>query len=861
MTGTTISHYQILEKLGEGGMGVVYKAQDTKLNRTVALKFLPPLKSADSKSMERFLQEARATSMLDHPNISVIHEIGDTDDGRSFICMGYYDGQTLKEKLETDPPDINASIDIVLQIAAGLERAHEEGIIHRDIKPGNIMITARGEVKIVDFGLAKLLNESGVTETGRGVGTLPYMSPEQLQGRNVDSRSDLYSLGIILYEMLTGRHPHEEEHYAALMYSIINTEPPPPSILNPAVPKEIDEIVLKLIEKSPEKRFKSATELIDQLEQAMDFEDSASGVPVPAIRPILRQPKIALIILLVILILSALSVPSSRNTFFKFAGLTTTPDEIHLAVLPLLNVGDDPENKAFNDGLVETLTSSLTMLQPQNVSYWVVSSSEVRQRNVTSAQDALREFKATHVLYGSTQPLPNRFRLTLNLVDTRTAHQISSRVLTVSAEHLHSLQDEAVRAVTDMLNIEGTAVSTFASYTGLTSDPESYELYLKGRGFLQNYQDPDNISRAIALFEEAIELDPEYTLAYAGLGEASWRMYNETRQSDWVETARMNSRRAMASDRAHPEVFITDGLIQNGTGDYDAAVQSYRYALDLDPVNFEAHIGLSAAHEQLGNIDEAEEILKTAIRLRPSYWAGYNKLGELYLNQGRFSDAIPQYEDVIDLIPNSSWGYSNLGVVYYYLDEHQKAIELFHRAVEIEPDYHIYSNLGTMHYFRSNFEESAGMYENALSIRDNDYSIWGFLAAASKWAGKDSSSVHTYYRRALELALNEKNVNPRDAQLLADIAGYQAALGQSDAALSHLDDAIRFAPDNFFIKASIGIVLEQLGERDRALNLIIEAVEGGYPLYEIENDPHLLELVNEPDFIRFKESFLSSFTE
>jgi serine/threonine protein kinase len=483
MTGTTISHYQILEKLGEGGMGVVYKAQDTKLNRTVALKFLPPLKSADPKSMDRFLQEARATSNLDHPNISVIHEIGDTDDGRSFICMGYYDGQTLKEKLETDPPDINASIDIVLQIAAGLERAHEEGIIHRDIKPGNIMITARGEVKIVDFGLAKLLNESGVTETGRGIGTLPYMSPEQLQGRNVDSRSDLYSLGIILYEMLTGRHPHEEEHYAALMYSIINTEPPPPSLLNPAVPKEIDEIVLKLIEKSPEKRFKSATELIDQLEQAMHFEDSASGVQVPAIRPLLRQPKIALIILLVILILSALSVPSSRNTFFEFAGLTATPDEIHLVVLPFLNVGDDPANKHFNDGLVETLTSSLTMLQPENVSYFVVSPSDVRQREVSSAQDAHREFNATHVLYGSTQRLIDQVRLTLNLVDARTARQISSEVLTVSAASLPLLQDKAVNTLVGMLNIEGEVGSSYASFAGLTSDPESYELYIEGRGY------------------------------------------------------------------------------------------------------------------------------------------------------------------------------------------------------------------------------------------------------------------------------------------------------------------------------------------------------------------------------------------
>jgi serine/threonine protein kinase/Tfp pilus assembly protein PilF len=861
MIGKTISHYEILEKLGEGGMGVVYKAHDTKLNRSVALKFLPHHLTSDPNTKHRFEQEARTASSLDHSNISVIHEIGETEDGRSYICMGFYDGETLREKIDREALSIEAAVDITLQIAKGLERAHEAGIIHRDIKPANILLTARNEVKIVDFGLAKLMNEAGITEDGRTVGTLAYMSPEQLQGKQVDRRTDLFSLGILMYEMLTGRRPFIEEHHAALMYSIVNTEPAPPSINNPSVPKALEEIVLKLIQKNPDHRFGSATEVIRQLENANQTDQPSAEMESGSFRSFLRQPKTIISILLVVLIISALSVPTTRNSIFEFSGLTPTLDDIHIVVLPFTNVGEDPANRAFNDGLVELLTSSITMLQPQDVSYWVVSASEVRQRNVSSAQDALREFNATLVLYGSTQRLPDRVRLTLNLVDSKTARQISSRVLTVPIESLPNLQDEAVSTLASMLNIEDSFSSTFAAYTGLTGNPKSYELYLEGRGYLQNYQDPENIRRAISLFEEATNLDPGYTLAYAGLGEASWRMYNETRDSDWVNQARDYSRKAMDSGRTHPDVFITDGMIQLGTGDYDAAVNSYRRALQMDPANADAHRGLSAAYAQLGMIDEAEEILKRAIRLRPSNWSGYNQLGSFYINQGRFSESIPAFEKVIELIPNSSMGYSNLGVAYYYLDDHQKTIELFNKAIEIEPIHFVYTNLGTLYFYQSDFEQSARMYENALNMSDQDHQTWGNLASASKWAGRDSNSVNEFYRNALIRAQEEKSVNPHDALLLVTIAGYQAALGHFDDAHRNLENALLIAPENFSVTGYAGRVFENLGERDRALELIKDALEKGYTWSEIESDPHLSDFRKDPDFIRFRSTHFQNNTE
>jgi len=855
MIGQSISHYKILEKLGEGGMGVVYKAQDTKLDRTVALKFLPADLTANPQTKSRFIQEARAASRLDHPNISVIHEIGDTDDGRSFICMGYYDGETLEERIERDPPDIETSVSIALQIAKGLQSAHKSGIVHRDIKPGNIMITSGTEVKIVDFGLAKLMNEAGITETGRSVGTLAYMSPEQLQGKKIDTRTDLYSLGVLLYEMLTGQRPFGEEHYAALMYSIVNVDPPPPSLINPSVPKELDQIVLQLIRKNLEQRYKSASAVVEELNQYLSGKKEPKQKKESGLIEFISQPKAIVAALLVIIIIAVLSFPDSRSSLSPFFNFSSAPDDIHLVVLPFLNVGDDPANQPFNDGLVEILTSSLTMLQPQDISYWVVSAGDVRQRNVTSATDALREFNATIAVYGSLQKLSNRIQLTLNIVDTKTARQIESRMLSVSADSLPHLQDEAVNLLAQMLNIDDKGPE-YSYSTGSTTVARSYELYLEGRGYLQDYQMVENIERAINLFNGAIELDPEYAQAYAGMGEAYRRMYDETRDSEWVDMAIQYSERAKEINNELPAVHVTLGMIQQATGRYDEAVNSFRRALKLDSVNADAYRGLARAYVQLGSIDQAEETYKRSIRLRPTYWAGYNQLGGFYYGQGKYTEAVQKYEKVIELIPNSSLGYSNLGAMYYYLEEYPKAIELFNKAAEIEPRYDIWANLATLYYYHeSKFEEAAQMYENALSISDHNHRVWGYLASASYWAGRDSLTVKEYYQKALTLAREEKRVNPRDAELLVNIASYQTALGDLSEARQNLNNALDLAPENISVICNAGIVFEKLGNRDRALTLITNALERGYAYSEIENDPYLRDFLKDPDFISFIQDF------
>lgn len=849
--GTTISHYTILEKLGEGGMGVVYKARDTKLDRDVALKFLSPQLTADKSAKTRFVREARAVSILDHPNISVIHEIGDTNVGHSFISMSYYDGDSLKERLENGPINIENAVKIATEIAKGLQYAHDKGIIHRDIKPANIMLTDRGEVKIVDFGLAKLANETGFTETGERGGTLTYMSPEQLQGDNVDHRADLYSLGILMYEMFTGKRPYKEEHKAALMYSIVNTDPSPPTIINSSVPKKVEEIILKLIKKNPDERFKSAGDVAGKLEGYLDEPDSILVNKLPGLKNLLNKNRMFISVLIIVLAVTSLSIPDARNTVFQLFEPASSPDDIHLVVLPFANVGDDPAHKPFNDGLIETLTSSLTLLQPRDVSYWVVSASEVRDRGITSAAGALKEFNATLAVYGSVQRLTDQVLLTLNLVDTKTSHQIKSDLIWVPMDSLQRLQDEAVITLARMLEIERDTRTDLPLTAGGTTVSESYEYYLEGRGYLQHFQDIENIERAISLFEDAINLDPQFTLAYAGLGEAHWRMYDVTRNSEWVEQAIEYGERAKELNSSLPAVHVTLGMIQRGTGRYEEAVNSYRRALEIDSENADAYRGLALAHEQLGNIGEAEETFQRAIRLKPTHWAGYNLLGRFYLRQGRVHEGIQQYEKVIELIPDSNLGFSNLGVAYFLLEDFQKAIEMFTKAVEIEPEYDVYSNLATLYYYESKYQEAAEMYKNALNISERDHRVWGNYATALRWSGADSEEVRETYRKALSMAEEEKIVNPRDAQLIVRIAGYQAALGNDSEARRQLSDALENAPDNIEIIGDAGRIFEQLGDRDRALSLVKKALERGYPLLEIENDPQLNAFRNDTSFVRF----------
>ena len=543
MIGETISHYTILERLGGGGMGVVYKAEDTRLKRFVALKFLPPELTRDAAAKERFEQEARTASALDHPNVCTIHEIDETADGQVFICMAFYDGESLKSRLARGPLSIEDTLTIAIQTAEGFNQAHEHGIVHRDIKPANVMLTRDGVPKIVDFGIATLVGRPRGGDAGEIAGTVSYMSPEQARGEALDQRTDIWSLGVTMYEMLTGRLPFIAEGEQPLLQAIVRQEPPPLESLRTGVPAPLAAIAAKCLRKRPDERYQRAAELIADLRSVRRALTSATVSTLPGappissvrrrLRPAITLPVGAAMVALVLLAV----VPAARNAVRGLLNIQAVPDQQHMAVLPFTNVGDDPANRAFCDGLTEILTSQLTQVERFQGSLWVVPQSELRAREIRAPSDARRIFGVNLAVTGSVQRSRDSVRLALNLVDTERARQLRSRVIDEPLSNLSTVEDKAVLAVMRMLDLELKPEAEKMLALGRTANPEAQDAYVNALGALHSSLGPSDPEIAITMLKRAVTLDPKFALAQAALGEAYLALYRSTKDPVAVEQA------------------------------------------------------------------------------------------------------------------------------------------------------------------------------------------------------------------------------------------------------------------------------------------------------------------------------------
>ncbi len=850
MLGTTVSHYRILEKLGEGGMGVVYKAEDTKLKRNVALKFLPQELTADPDARTRFMREAQTASSLDHPNIGVIHEIDETADGRSFICMALYEGETLKERIQRGPLPVEEAVRIAWQVADGLRRAHSAGIIHRDIKPANLILTADGKVKIVDFGLAKLVQAARAATSGTRSGTAAYMSPEQIQNSAVDARSDLFSLGVVLYEMVTGSRPFAGEHEAALFYSIIYNEPVRPRKLRPEIPERLDKLIMSLLQKDPAKRPADAAGVVSALDDLK--EPTAVRAPAAGENKLIRffsRSNAATAAGIVVLAVLLMLAPLAWRTVATWMNARNIPAQKHIVVLPFTCVGCDQKERAISDGLVETLTSKLTQFSSSSASLWVVASSEVRGDGVETPSEARRVFGATLVIAGSVQHMDGGLRLTLNLVDPKTSRQLRSHVFDASAADLSGLQDQFVDVMATFLDLRLDKGAAGLAKAGETTKSSAYELYLQARGYMLRYEEPENLETAAGLFRKAFMEDPGYALAYAGLGEVYWRMFENNKDPRWADSAIAFSSRAVQIDSTLVPVRITMGIIYGGTGRDEEAVAQFRQAIELDPSNGNAYSEMGAAYDNLGDTTRAEAAYMKAIGISPSYWGYHNYLGKYYLRHGRTRDAMLQFRKVVDLTPDNYRGYFNLGAGYFYLGELDSARSALEESVKLKPNYAAYSNLGTLLYYRGEFAASAKSYESALEIDDKDYTVWANLAAAYSQTGEKGKSINAY-RVAIQKADAVLRLNPDNAELMSNVAGYHISVGERKKARQLISRALRIAPGNVFLVGRAAMTFEELGDRDEALRLLQKAFRKGYPPTEVENAPEMKELRNDP---RYKE--------
>lgn len=837
MIGQTIQHYKIIDKLGEGGMGVVYKAHDTKLDRTVALKFLPDKSSLNDVDNQRFSQEARAAARLNHPNICTIHSI-DEYEGQPFLVMEYVEGTTLSELIRNEPLPLEKALDYAGQIAEALTKAHEACIVHRDIKPGNIMVDSEGRAKVMDFGIAKLKGEQNITKASGTVGTIAYMAPEQMQGLEVDHRADIFSFGMVFYEMLTGRHPFPCEHKDAIAYCLVNEQPHPPESLRPEIPFEVSNTLSRCLEKDPEQRYLSADDIIHSLQGEGQGSHKLTHLLSKFSRTsIVWAAATAGIVLIAIL----LSVFQGRF----FWGERDLPEERHIVVLPFSNLSEEAIPASLNYGIMEMMTSTITRMEPQQSSFAVVPSSEVHYQEVTSVTEASSVFGTTLAITGSVQRIGDQFRMTVNLVDVTTMRQLRSTPLELEQDELARLQPEMLQILSDMLEVEITPDDTRTLLAGGSDDIDAYMLYTEGRGHLSRYEDIDHVTKAIEHFEQAIASDAGFVRAYAGLAEACWRKYNLTGEMQWSDKAIEYGNTALELDDQLMEANLTMAFLYNRRGRYEEAMQKLGRITEADRGQAEVLRELARSYEGRGYVDRAEEIYQQAVEDHESYWPGYIMLGEFYTKQGLYEQAVDAFTRVTELAPDNFRGYANLGGSYLYLQEFEKARKKFELSLEIQPNEQALSNLGTMYFQQGNFAEAIRKYEEAIEIGSRDYRIWGNLGAAYYWSDEEAEKINPALDQAITLAKQQQKITPEDRELRTSLAGYHALLGHQDEAHSLLDQMSITEITDPITLARIAHTYEQLGAREDAINWLEQALDIGVRREILETIPGMQDLLGD----------------
>jgi tetratricopeptide (TPR) repeat protein len=859
--GTLISHYEVAEKLGEGGMGEVYKAWDRQLKRPVALKFLRASQCSPAQ-IARFEQEARVVAALNHANIATIHEINQAD-GRPFLAFEYLAGGTLKAALDQlrsagQQISLEQGLEYAIQLVEALAYAHREGVIHRDIKNANVMFTASGALKLTDFGLAKFGEGIDVTQTGTVMGTPTTMSPEQARGQETDERSDVFSVGVVLFELFSGEMPFKGTNTAAIIYQVVHEPAPRLSQLRPNVPPVLEQIVAKALQKDPAARYQSAGELAQDLRALrrnleMGTASSLNDVETVVLtgsRSVAEGPawwkRCSRRKMMAASILAAAGIVLGT-------WLAWPVPQTRLAILPF-DASADIGRQAPVDGFRELLTAELTSVErPRGAGLVVLPVDD--QKQTISPSEAKSKLGADLVLTGKLIQAGDSPRLIVSLHDSARSEELHSVGIDIGTANLPQAADRVFK----MLDLGALTRLRHSLKSRSAATPEAMRSFIEGRGLLVR----SNFDAAEAAFRDAVKRDPKYAPAWAGLADTLWHQYHSQTDATRLTEASQFAERSLAIDSGLADAHLILSQIRLDQSLKDAAEQELKAALKLQPANARAYMALGSLYQLKNDFVNAEVTYRKAIEMRPGDAGGYNHLGDLYYKQQRpelLPEAAHEFLLAIDLAPYNYKAVSNLGGVYLKMERYADAIEQFKRSILIAPSVAAHSNLGTAYYYAGHYAEAVEEYRYATERPGASFEYWGNLADAYRWAGRETEAQASY-EKAIGLLKSDAGV--RGALRHAILAMYSISVRHNGVLLPRNAEearkeivAARMEPAaNQAVEPRVEfnevLVYAQLGELDRAFEALGKlARTAPAMLREIARTPALRELRKDPRYIQ-----------
>ncbi len=676
MIGHVISHYRIIEEIGRGGMGTVYKAEDTRLKRTVALKFLPPELTRDEEAKKRFYREAQAASALQHQNVCAIHDIEETPDGQVFICLDYYTGLTLKEMLAALPLRSLLPVDEVVamarQIAAGLLKAHQLGIIHRDIKPANIIITTEGVVKILDFGLSTLASGSRLTRTGKVSGTAAYMSPEQATGGKTDRRTDLWSFGVVVYEMLAGRHPFEAEYEQAAIYQILNQDAEPLAMIRGGLSEALLRLVNGCLQRNKDKRIQDVREVLSLLDEATQPAGAAGqkkGFPKKTATAAAAGLAIAIIV----------------GAFSLFRKTPALPDNARtVAVLPFIDLDNNPNNAYFSDGVTEDILTQLSRISGLRVLSRTTMMQYKGSKKKLSEIGA--ELKAGVVLEGSVRRSGSRVRITAQLIDAQKDAHLWADSYDREMSDILGIQSDVAAKIAAALKVALTPREKEVLKKAPAVNPQVYTLLLQSRYFIQRVTKEDT-EKAISLLEQALAIDDANAQVWAALALAHFHkagaFYEQSInvKEEWAKM-QQEAEKAAALDDDCVEAHTILGTILSSIWDWQGAETEFKRAFELDPNSARGVGGMARFAKTQGRLDEALTLFRRVVELEPINPSSHLLYGQILMVANRFDEALASVQKALELSPRMVGAHLRLGMIFVLQGKSEKALE----EMRLEPD-------------------------------------------------------------------------------------------------------------------------------------------------------------------------------